>query len=67
MTAGSALPNTNVRMCPLKMSTGTAMATESSSIAYISWRAEVQALSRSRRPRYWLATTAPPVASAANT
>ena len=67
ITSASARPTTNVRMCPFQMSTGTAMTTDSAAIAYISWRADVHALSLSRRPRYWLATTAPPVASAANT
>ena|GEM_PF-6602022 len=66
ITSGSTLPNTSRRMCRLSTSTSAPMATAMPKVAYTSCLAERQAFSLSRRPRYWLATTAPPVASAAN-
>ena len=67
ITAGSTRPNTNCRIQRLPTSTTAPMTVASSAVIQISCRAAAQALCRSRRPRYWLTTTAPPVASAANT
>ena len=65
MTSSSMLPNTPRRMGQESARHSTPTATVEMASTLYSWAALRWALSWSRRPMYWLATTAPPVASAA--
>ena len=64
MTSSSMLPNTIRRIGRESSIQTTPTATVEMPSTLYSWAALRLAFSSSRRPRYWLAMTAPPVASA---
>ncbi len=66
MTSASTLPNSRPSSGRFQISETAVSTTESSVENIRSWLPERSASARSRRPMYWLTTTAPPDASAVN-